>query len=66
MSGGEGVGESCCRFFSPKRTQYYQQFVEKKCVSSVIVMCLSCNVKMAHIPDTILLQMCVYECVRPH
>lgn len=24
------------------------------------------NVKMAHIPDTILLQVCVYECVRPH
>lgn len=74
MSGGEGVGESCCCFFSPKLTQYYQQFVEQTVFQvlsfhRVFLLCVfhrHTNVKMSHIPDTILLQVCVYECVRPH
>lgn len=61
-------------FFSPKLTQYYQQFVEKNVFQVlsfhyVLLLCVfhrHTNVKMTHIPDTILLQMRVYECVRPH
>lgn len=57
-----------------RRKLLFQQFVEKNVFQvlsfhRVFLLCVfhrHTHVKMAHIPDTILLQVCVYECVRPH